>query len=294
MEKNVLLRHEADKCVYLQGAHTLNVLVRGQYMATAPPAVGQTLFTMGASLLHYLPIMMQSLPYTDLFLDFDDTLYDTRGNATLALQQLYERHGLSAYYPEFSTFSEIYWRINDELWHAFAHDEISKEELIVERFRRPLEQAGQGRVSDEQCLLLSEDFFALNADKPGTIVGAHDLLDYLAERGYRLHLCSNGFGEVQYRKLAASGMEGRFDTVVLSEDAGANKPSEQYFRYAFDRTGAVPESTLMIGDNPATDIVGAQRMGMDTLWFNERGREAELDTAPTYEVGVLEEIRNIL
>lgn len=238
--------------------------------------------------------MTASLPYSDLFIDFDDTLYDTRGNATLSLRELYEQHQLSTFYIDFEEFAQVYWYINDELWHAFAHDEISKEALIVERFRRPLELAGRGSVSDEQCLKLSDDFFALNAVKPGVIVGAHDLLDYLAERGYRLHLCSNGFGEVQYRKLAASGLEGRFDTVVLSEDAGANKPSESYFRYAFERTGARPERTLMIGDNPATDIVGAQRMGMDTLWFNEQGREADLSTAPTYEVGVLEEIRNIL
>lgn len=238
--------------------------------------------------------MTASLPYTDLFIDFDDTLYDTRGNATIALRELYDQHQLERFYPEFEKFAEVYWRINDELWYAFAHDEITKEALIIERFRRPLEQTGQARLSDAQCLQLSDDFFALNADKPGTIVGAHDLLDYLAERGYRLHLCSNGFGEVQYRKLAASGLEGRFDTVVLSEDAGANKPSEQYFRYAFERTGAQADRTLMIGDNPATDIVGAQRMGMDTLWFNEQGREAELNLPPTYEVGVLEEIRNIL
>ena len=55
--------------------------------------------------------------------------------------------------------------------------------------------------------------------------------------------------EVQHRKLEMVGMTKYFDTIVLSEQAGANKPSQKFFDYAFEQTKATPESTLMIGDN---------------------------------------------
>lgn len=89
-------------------------------------------------------------------------------------------------------------------------------------------------------------------------------MEYLTGKGYRLHLCSNGFHEVQYRKLRSSGLEKFFTTVILSEDAGANKPQKEFF----EKTGAKPETTIMIGDNYRTDIVGAMNAGLDTILFN--------------------------
>ena len=106
-------------------------------------------------------------------------------------------------------------------------------------------------------------------------------------------MCSNGFHEVQYKKLSACGLKDYFDTVILSEDAGANKPSPQFFDYALQRSGAQRESTLMIGDNLQTDIMGAMSAGLDTLFFN-RYPEYEKTKAPTFIVTSLRDIKKIL
>ena len=106
-------------------------------------------------------------------------------------------------------------------------------------------------------------------------------------------MCSNGFHEVQYKKLAASGLSDAFETVVLSEDAGANKPSKQFFDYAFRVTGAKPETTLMIGDNYNTDILGAQEAGLAVIFFN-RFPEYPAPAPVDYEVTSLCDIMNIL
>ncbi len=118
-------------------------------------------------------------------------------------------------------------------------------------------------------------------------------MDYLRGRGYRLHMCSNGFHEVQYKKLHACGLHDHFDTIVLSEDAGANKPSPQFFDYAMRQTCADKAATLMVGDNFQTDILGAKRYGLDTAYFN-RYPEYPAAEPVTYEVTSLGQLMEIL
>lgn len=231
--------------------------------------------------------------YENLFIDFDDTLYDTHGNAVIALTEVYEAFHLERYFDAPKVFYDAYWQANIDLWSQYAKGEIDRDYLIVERFRRPL-SVGRGLdVTVELCLRMSDAFLDRCADKPGVVDGAHELMDYLKERGYRMHMCSNGFHEVQYKKLRACGLKDYFTTVILSEDAGANKPSKQFFDYAFKISGAKPDNTLMIGDNFDTDIMGAKRAGMDVLFFN-RFPAYPAPQPVNYEVTSLRDIMKLL
>ena len=206
--------------------------------------------------------------YKDLFIDFDDTLYETYGNAVIALQETYEAFHLDRYFDSPQTFYDAYWAANIDLWSRYSKGEIDRPFLIVERFRRPL-SVGKGiEVTKELCLEISDKFLDFCASKPGVIDGAHELMDYLKRKGYRMHMCSNGFHEVQYKKLEACGLKDYFDTIILSEDAGVNKPSPLYFDYALKVSGANKETTLMIGDNLQSDILGALNAGIDAMLVN--------------------------
>ena len=236
---------------------------------------------------------MKMAKYTDLFIDYDDTLYDTYGNAVIALKEAFELFHLERYFPDPQVFYDEYWKTNIGLWTQYSKGEISRDTLILERFRRPL-SVGMGEdATKEKCLEISDRFLDLCASKPGVVSGAHELMQYLQRRGYRMHMCSNGFHEVQYKKLEASHMRDYFHTIILSEDAGANKPSHLFFDYAFKITGASPASTLMIGDNLQTDIMGAQGAGLDTIFYN-RFPEHEKSQIATYSVTRLKDIMQIL
>lgn len=232
------------------------------------------------------------MKYKDLFVDFDDTLYDTHGNSVIALRETFEAFSLERWFPDPQTFYDAYWLADIDLWTRYSRGEITRDYLIVERFRRPLSEGRGLEITEALCLEMSDRFLEFCATKSGVVEGAHELMDYLKGRGYRMHMTSNGFHEVQYKKLAASGLRNYFDTIILSEDAGANKPSKAFFDYALAKSGASVDTTMMIGDNLQTDIIGARDMGLDTILFNRW--DIPPSDIPTHTVAALREIMQIL
>ena len=235
------------------------------------------------------------MKYKDLFVDFDDTLYDTHGNSVIALRETFEAFHLERWFPEPQVFYDAYWWANIDLWSRYSRGEITRDYLIVERFRRPLSEGHGMEVTEALCLEMSDRFLDFCSSKSGVVEGAYELMDYLKQRGYRMHMTSNGFHEVQYKKLAACGLRDYFDTIILSEDAGVNKPSPLYFDYALKTAGADRETTLMIGDNYQTDILGALSADIDALLFNRWGiSQDDISTPPTFIAGKLADIKQIL
>lgn len=235
------------------------------------------------------------MKYKDLFVDFDDTLYDTHGNAVIALGETFEYFHLDRYFKDPQLFYDTYWAANVDLWSRYSKGEITRDYLIVERFRRPLSMGNGLEVTEQLCLQMSDVFLDFCSCKPGVVEGAHELMDYLKGKGYRMHMTSNGFHEVQYKKLAACGLTNYFDTIILSEDAGVNKPSPLYFDYAFKMSGAGKATTLMIGDNMQTDIQGALNASIDALLFNRWSVNVdEAVKRPTFVVDSLLQIKELL
>lgn len=233
--------------------------------------------------------------YKDLFIDFDDTLYDTHGNAVIALKETFEVFHLEHYFEDPNVFYDAYWAANIDLWSRYSKGEIDRPYLIVERFRRPLSLGVGLEVTEPLCLEMSDVFLDFCSSKPGVIEGAHELMDYLRSRGYRMHMTSNGFHEVQYKKLAACGLRDYFDTIILSEDAGVNKPSPQYFDYALKVSGADRQTTLMIGDNLNTDVIGALNAGINAMLVNRWDvKKEDIPQTVTFVVNGLRDISLIL
>jgi putative hydrolase of the HAD superfamily len=118
-----------------------------------------------------------------------------------------------------------------------------------------------------------------------------EILTYLREKGYRLHLITNGFEKTQLSKLEHAGLSGYFAEVVTSEGAGSLKPHKEIFEYAFRRAGALPEESIMLGDSIEADIQGAINAGIDQVYVNHLRQEPAL--RPTYTVHTLKELENI-
>lgn len=230
------------------------------------------------------------MAYKNLFIDLDDTLWDTNHNNKECLEELYADYHFSRHYASFEAFYAIYMPHNLDLWAKYRRGEIDKKTLIIERFRYVLRPLGIEDV--ESVLAVNNDFLKRTTTKTRLIPGTMELLEYLRP-SYRLFILSNGFREVQSKKLSNSGLAPYFKRMILSEDANIQKPHKGIFDFALVNTNSCRSESLMIGDSWDADIVGAYQSGIDQIWLNPDGLPAGSFT-PTYTVRSLEDIYRIL
>ena len=229
--------------------------------------------------------------YRHLFFDLDHTLWDFETNATETLHQLFEDHQL-ARHGTFTVhdFTARYNEVNHALWRLYQGNKISQQQLRSVRFVRTLTKLGVPEA--EVPADISARFTAILPLKSAVFPHTHEVLRYLADKGYVLHLITNGFQDVQHIKLASSGLTPYFQQVITSEASGHLKPDPRMFAHALQQAGATAAESLMIGDNLECDVLGAYNAGIDQVYFNPERRRHFAQT--TYEISSLDELRGIL
>lgn len=212
--------------------------------------------------------MANSLLVKDVFFDLDHTLWDFDKNSKLAYKRVFKQFEIDI---EFERFIKIYEPINLEYWKKYREERVTKEVL-----RR-------GRLIDS-FKMFNKNYTTLTIDKLADAYieelpldnhlfdGALDVLGYLTEK-YQLHIITNGFEEVQYKKLKNSGIFHYFSTITTSEEVGLKKPNPTVFMKALEKASTSPNYSVMIGDSFEVDILGAKNIGMETIFFNYRNEK---------------------
>jgi putative hydrolase of the HAD superfamily len=162
-------------------------------------------------------------------------------------------------------FIETYTRHNHQLWAQYHVGQITKDELREARFKKTFIELGLD--PDVIPVDFEDAYVRLCPTKTNLFPHAHETLQYLQAK-YTLHLISNGFKESQQLKIAGSNLAGYFQHIIVSEDAGVNKPDKAIFEYALNLAGATKEESVMIGDSLEADVYGALNFGMDAIYFN--------------------------
>lgn len=208
--------------------------------------------------------------YEHIFFDLDRTLWHFDENSKKVLNDIYNHFKLFAHIDSSNEFIIRYESINEQLWALYREDKIRKEDLRWKRFDNTLNHF---KIENKALANEIADYYVYHSPRqtllfPETI----NVLDYLNEK-YKLHIITNGFEEVQYIKLEESGLAKYFDVIILSEKVGVKKPHPYIFKKAFSESGAKPSNSIMIGDDWYADIYGAQRVGMDAIYFNYYKKE---------------------
>jgi putative hydrolase of the HAD superfamily len=230
------------------------------------------------------------MKYRHLFFDLDHTLWDFEANARATLSTLYNELLLKERgIHDFDLFYKNYLAHNEKLWEHYRKGLIKQDELRVKRMRLALMDFKI--ADDELAQQMNVQFLDLLPTRNLLFPYTKEILQYLADKNYELHLITNGFEKVQHSKLKYSGLNTFFKEVITSEGSNSIKPNKEIFEYAFLRTNANPASSIMIGDTLDVDIQGAINAGIDQVFVNHTGIVTELK--PTYTVTSLKELEEI-
>lgn len=206
-----------------------------------------------------------------------------------------ERHSLSNTFRHFGLGDcsdekcRQYSAINLKYWQRLERGEVTKEQVLVGRFREFLELNGITHISARDFCKKYEDGLS---DVITYIDNSPELLKRLSHT-YKQYIVTNGALNVQTKKLAKSGFDDVVDGVFISDRVGYEKPSREFFDYVFNAIGSPdPAEVLIIGDSLTSDMAGGINCGIHTCWYNPDAlpKPDNID----YTISNLWEINNIL
>ena len=202
-----------------------------------------------------------------IFFDLDNTLWNHRKNAYLSIKDIFEREKINEKYQiDFEAFHSTYHDINERLWEQLRDGEIDKEYLRKHRFYDTFLKFG---IDDFELSQIFEHNFLDEILKYNELVfGAKEILDYLRNKNYKMHIISNGFQEVTERKCILSGISEYFETITSADSVGVRKPDPKIFEYSLNLANAGKQESILIGDDWTADVKGAQHSGIDVIFFD--------------------------
>jgi 2-haloacid dehalogenase len=226
------------------------------------------------------------MKYNLFLFDADDTLFDFKASEKHAFAATLKHHGLhhdiEALYLTYGNESLI-------LWREVEQGKITKDFLKAERFRRTFAKHGVSLSAEA----VGETYLELLPETCVLIDQALEVCQTLSQKG-RIGIITNGFENVQKKRLSGSPLAPYIQFVIVSEQAGHAKPDTRFFEYTEKMIGQIDKSkTLVIGDRLEADIEGAHNYGLDSCWFNPH-KKSTLTIQPKYEINHLSQLLKLV
>lgn len=213
-----------------------------------------------------------TMKYQWILFDADETLFSF--NSFEGLKRMLVRYGITFSEQDYEAFQAV----NQPLWVAYQNQEITARELQITRFAKLAEQTGQ------DPLVLNQELMAEMAEVSQPLAQTMAMLKALHGK-VKMGIITNGFRALQQKRLENTQTLPFFELVVVSEDVGTAKPDPAIFHFAFEKMENVDlKKVLMVGDTLASDILGANQVGIESCWFNPHRKINSSDIQPTYEI----------
>ena len=232
--------------------------------------------------------------YTRLIFDADHTLLDYAKDELAAFARVFEKLGVNAdlgMLERAHALSEFTWTeaglydVEREFVQREYHNLYRAH--VTPLFERIFNEFGvSGDAKAGGRLFLKE-----LEEKGRPLANAYAVLKTLKNK-YRIAIATNGLSAIQRGRMKA--FEGLFDTLIISEDVGAIKPTAAFWGGAFEKIKEDKGECLMVGDSLRSDVAGAKRAGLDACWFNPLKKPFDGEVQPDFSVCRLDELLQIL
>ncbi len=229
-----------------------------------------------------------------VYFDLDNTLIDHSAAEQKAFEHCFDSSELHRGVYGKEALLRRYRVINEKLWAEYRVGHISTDELRLQRWAELMhEQFHQHSYVPTKSVEELSALYLQQYDRSSVLMeGAEELIETMCATFRFCGLITNGFPEQVRQKLENLKWTERFHAVVISEVVGVAKPNARIFELARDLSSASDSALLYIGDNFEVDMVGAKKVGWQTIWFDRH--EAHLPLYRDYadeRVSTLLELR---
>jgi len=216
-------------------------------------------------------------PVTAVLFDLDDTLLDRRASIDCYLAAF--AHRMQAPFEMASAYRARFYELDGAGYvpRTLVFDQLSAEFQAY------------GSAKD-----LTDDWHTSAWDTCHWIEGAVDVLAWCRDAGLRTAIITNGRAAMQRPKIERLGVASLVDEVLVSGEEGIAKPDTELFVRAAERLNVSPSDCAFVGDNPHTDIAGAEASGMHAIWFQRDIAWPVGSARPAHSILELGTLRHIL
>ncbi len=206
-------------------------------------------------------------PISFIYFDLDDTILDHRHAEKLALKDVFDEHAGLIGAHDFNEMHNAYREINGAVWRAYSDGNLDKEGAKHTRFKRLLDRFDADSSIDADML---SDCYLGHYGKYWTYISGAEAAIRELRRSFRMGILTNGFSEIQHRKLNQfPTIKNACPTVVVSDEIGSMKPNPEIFTYATARAQCERNQILYVGDSLRSDIRGGLSAGWQVAWFTD-------------------------
>ena len=225
--------------------------------------------------------------YQQIIFDVDDTIIDFAATEDFALHSLFNAH----HWPLSAELQRQYHSYNQGLWRQLEQGELTYEELSEMTFHDFILDHFGIEIDGKKAM---DEYRSYFGEAHQLLPGVEDTLKFAKKQGYKLTVLSNGEKFMQNHRLELAGVKKYFDLIVTSEEAHYSKPNLHAFDYFFSRTEIGPSETGFFGDGLQSDILGAEKYGFDSIWYNHRHRKNTLHLHPKFVVETYPELVKLM
>lgn len=225
--------------------------------------------------------------YSIILWDTDNTLLDFNAAECYAFKKTMSELSL----PCDEKDHKLYCSYNDALWQELNEGKVTKEFLVVERFRRYGAAIGRDIDADR----VNERYLDNLSECSIMMPEALETVKKLDGMGARQYIITNAVSYVNRRRVAGCPLAPYIKDIFVSEDIGYAKPDVRYYEAVFTR---IPdfnkEKAIAVGDSLSSDICGGRAAGIATCYYNPLGQQVEDGKQADYTICSLSELTGIV